>query len=102
MSLFTLSLLNPIFFSLLFSFLFSLLLLSSPEERARRRLLELQEKGDGSETFESVLRDIRERDHNDSTRSYMPLRIADDAVVVDTTGMTREEVLDFMEARIQR
>ncbi len=75
---------------------------ASPEERARRRLLELQGKGDTSETFESVLRDIRERDHNDSTRSYMPLRVADDAVVVDTTGMTREEVLDFMEARIQR
>jgi cytidylate kinase len=75
---------------------------ASPEERARRRLLELQGKGDTKETFESVLRDIRERDHNDSTRSYMPLRIAEDAVVVDTTGMTPEEVLDFMEARIQR
>ena len=75
---------------------------ASAEERARRRLLELQAKGDTSETLESVLREIEERDHNDSTRQYMPMRIAEDAVVVDTTGMTPEEVLDFMEARIRR
>lgn len=74
---------------------------ASPEERARRRLNELAQKGGGSETYESVLADILVRDHNDSTRAFMPLRIADDAVVVDTTRMSIAEALDFVTARIE-
>ena len=65
-------------------------LTASAEERARRRYLELQEKGDSS-TYEEVLEDMKQRDHNDETRAAAPLRAAEDAVKVDTSGETLEE-----------
>ncbi len=65
-------------------------LTASAEERARRRYLELQEKGDPS-TYEEVLEDMKQRDHNDETRAAAPLRAAEDAVKVDTSGETLEE-----------
>ena len=61
---------------------------ATDEERARRRLAE-----HGGE-FADVLAAIRRRDERDSTRPDSPLRAAPDAVVVDTTGRTPEEVLD--------
>ena len=68
-------------------------LTAQPEERARRRLLELEAKGQDV-PFEQVLREINQRDHNDSTRAASPLKKAEDAVEVDTTHMTREQVVD--------
>lgn len=65
-------------------------LTASAEERARRRYLELREKGDPS-TYEEVLEDMKQRDHNDETRAAAPLRAAEDAVKVDTSGETLEE-----------
>ena len=65
-------------------------LTASPEARAQRRLLELKEKGVET-NYEDVLRDIRYRDENDSTRAAAPLRAADDAVLLDTTDLTLEE-----------
>ncbi len=65
-------------------------LTASAEERARRRYLELREKGDSS-TYEEVLEDMKQRDHNDETRAAAPLRAAEDAVKVDTSGETLEE-----------
>ena len=65
-------------------------LTASPEARAERRLKELLEKGQ-SMTFEEVLRDIRQRDYNDSTRSASPLKPAEDAVHLDTTNLNYEE-----------
>jgi cytidylate kinase len=67
-------------------------LTASVEERARRRHLELQQRGFESD-YESVLREIQERDHRDSTRADSPLRAAPDAVQLDTTGLTQEEVI---------
>ncbi len=61
-------------------------LTASAEERARRRHRELVEKG-GNPTFESVLRDITERDARDQGRETSPLRPAPDAVVVDCTAL---------------
>ena len=55
-----------------------------PEARARRRHLELQQKGENL-TYEQVLEDVKTRDEQDSSRAVAPLRVADDAVVVDTT-----------------
>jgi cytidylate kinase len=63
------------------------------EERARRRWLELKERGI-EEPQENVLNDIRTRDHNDSTRDDSPLHRADDALVIDTTSKTPEEVVE--------
>jgi cytidylate kinase len=69
---------------------------ASPEVRAERRLKELRVRGDTEETFEQVLSDIRLRDHNDSTRAYMPLRQTDDAVKIDTSDMTIQEALAML------
>lgn len=66
---------------------------ASPEVRAQRRLLELRAKGNGSEAYEDVLADIKARDHQDSTRAYMPLRKTEDSMLIDTTDLTVEEAL---------
>lgn len=67
-----------------------------PEVRAERRLKELRSRGNTQETFEQVLADIKLRDHNDSTRAYMPLRQTEDAVLIDTSDMTIDEALAFL------
>src|ERR1700749_1929745 len=66
-----------------------------PEERARRRLDEEREK-ESSASFEATLADINERDLRDATRDDSPLRIADDAVVIDTTEFSIDEVFQQM------
>lgn len=65
------------------------------EERARRRHKELLEKGQNS-SYEQVLADIKERDHNDSTRAASPLKKADDAELLDTTNMTIDQVVNYI------
>ena len=72
---------------------FKIYLTASAEERAERRFKELQEKGE-TQTYEEVLEDIRQRDHNDMTRELNPLRKAEDAIEVDTTGIGIDEVVD--------
>ena len=74
-------------------------LTASAEERARRRFLELLAKGEKAEQ-EKVLADIQMRDYNDSTRALNPLRKADDAVEIDSTAMSIEEVVDYICGRI--
>ena len=66
-------------------------LTASPEERAKRRLKELQQSGI-NESYEVVLNDIKTRDYKDSNREISPLRKASDAILVDTTTMSIEEV----------
>ena len=68
---------------------------ASPEERAERRHKELAEKGSAC-TLQEVLDDINKRDYNDSHRAVAPLRQADDAVYIDTTDMTPEEVTELV------
>jgi cytidylate kinase len=68
-------------------------LTASAEERANRRYKELSEKGDPS-TYEEVLADINKRDYNDTHRDVAPLKQADDAVLLDSTDMTIEEVVE--------
>ena len=62
---------------------------ASPEVRAERRVKDLEAKGDPV-SFEEVLKNVEERDHIDQTRELSPLKTADDAVVLDTSDMTRE------------
>lgn len=69
-------------------------MIASPEERATRRLNELIEKNIQVGDYESVLNDINQRDYNDSHRKIAPLKQADDAVKIDTTDMTVEQVID--------
>ena len=67
-------------------------LVASVEERARRRFAELSALG-LDVTEEEVLHDLRRRDRIDSERSVSPLRPAEDAIVLDTDGLTLEEVV---------
>lgn len=67
---------------------------ASPEVRATRRYKELTEKGDTVD-FETVLENIKERDHLDSTRAESPLIQTEDALVLDNSSITREEQLDL-------
>ena len=67
-----------------------------PEARARRRLDEERARDTRQTTFEATLADINERDERDATRDDSPLRIADDAVVIDTTELSIEEVYQRM------
>lgn len=68
-------------------------LTAAAEERAERRYKELKEKGEDI-SFEEVLEDIKQRDHRDMTRTLNPLKKADDALEIDTTGLSIEEVTD--------
>lgn len=70
-------------------------LTATAEERAMRRYLELREKG-SAEGYEQVLEDVIKRDYNDSHRDVSPLRQAEDAVLIDSTNMTVEQVVDFI------
>lgn len=65
-------------------------LTASPEARAKRRMLELQQKGQRAE-YETVLEDIRQRDWQDIHRETAPLKQAEDAVLVDTSELDFEE-----------
>lgn len=75
-------------------------LTASAEERAKRRCEELLQKGE-EVSFDEVLRDIEARDHNDSTRKLNPLRKAEDAVEIDSTGMSIEDVVDSVLKEIE-
>jgi cytidylate kinase len=63
--------------------------------RARRRTLELQAKGIAAD-FDTVLREIEQRDANDSSRATAPLKAADDAVLVDNSEMDEAQTVDYM------
>ena len=67
-------------------------LTATAEERARRRYLELEEKGQTVD-YDQLLAEIKERDHNDSTRAIAPLKQAEDAVLVDTSKLPLEEAI---------
>lgn len=75
-------------------------LTASPQERARRRYEEIKDKQDVS--FDEILRDIIKRDENDMNRAVSPLRQAKDAVLVDTTEMSIEEVISCIEDMIRK
>ena len=71
------------------------------EERCRRRIKELKEQGKSFDE-EQLKRDIKERDEKDFTRSTGPLRKADDAIVIDSTGLNVEETADVILKYIER
>ena len=73
---------------------------ASPEIRAKRRYDELMEK-EGKANFDEILENLKQRDLIDSTRKESPLRQADDAILVDTSNMTREGQLEWILSKIQ-
>lgn len=75
-------------------------LTARPEARARRRYEEDLEKG-RAVSYEQTFREIKERDERDTSREDSPLVIAEDAVVIDTSEMTLEEVFERMMATVR-
>jgi len=75
-------------------------LTASPEERARRRALELAERGQPTAVAD-VLCKQNERDRSDASRAVGPMVPADDAIEVSTDGLTPEQVLDRLEALVR-
>jgi len=76
-------------------------LTASPGERARRRHAEMAERGHA--VGEEVVRDgLERRDHADSSREAAPLSVAPDAIELDTTGLTVDEVVDAVAALVER
>lgn len=75
-------------------------LTASPEDRARRRYEELIARGQQAD-YDTVYRDLLERDENDSSRATAPLRQAEDAILVDTTGNSLEQSFDVLLAKIR-
>ena len=74
---------------------------ASPEERARRRQKQLREQGCAVD-YDEILIQIRKRDRDDSTRSLAPLKPAPDAIVIDTSQMSIDEVVSFMLAAVTK
>ena len=78
-------------------------LTASVADRARRRWEELNDRGT-PKNFDELLEEIRQRDDNDSRRAAAPLRAAEDAVYLDTTGNTfersREQILEIIKERL--
>jgi CMP/dCMP kinase len=75
-------------------------LTASPEERARRRMEELALCGQHL-PYDELLAQQRERDERDRTRNVAPLRPADDALIIDTTALSLEQVLNTLEQHVR-
>ena len=75
-------------------------LTASAEVRAERRYKELVEKGNNVD-FDALLAEIKQRDYNDSHRATAPLKQADDAVFVDSSNMTKDEVIEYIASQIK-
>jgi cytidylate kinase len=78
---------------------FKFFLTADPKVRAQRRFDELQAKGE-QVLFEEILKNVVDRDHQDSTRAISPLTKAVDAIEIDTTAYSVEEVFEQMYAQI--
>jgi len=74
---------------------------ASLDERARRRQLELRARGVEVDE-ETARRDIAARDAQDSSRTLAPLRKAPDAIEIDTTGLTVDQVVAQLAERVER
>ena len=78
-------------------------LTASVEERARRRLVQWNENHpDEPQTMAQIVQNIQERDRKDTERAISPLRQAEDAILLDTTSLTREETIDRLTAMVKK
>ena len=68
-------------------------IIASPEERAKRRYKEMIEKGKDVK-YEDILQQLKDRDEKDMNREASPFKKADDAILIDTTGKSIQEVFE--------
>lgn len=82
-----------------------LFLTASPEERAMRRYRELLGKGENLE-YETVLAELKQRDYQDSHREIAPLKPADDAEIIDTTGNNLQQsvkmIMNYLKPKLSK
>lgn len=71
------------------------------KERAKRRYLELLKKGKDDKSFDEIEKEMAQRDYQDSNREHSPLKKADDALEIDTTGLSLDEVIEKILAIIE-
>ncbi len=75
---------------------------ASSEERARRRLLELKAAGkDEGKTLDELKKEIEARDYTDSHRDFAPLKLVEDAMIIDTTSMTIQQAVQAVVKRVE-
>ena len=78
-------------------------LVASARSRAERRLLDLKERGiESKQTVDEIEKDIAARDYKDSHRKISPLKKADDAIEIDTTNMSIDQVVEAILAQIKK
>ncbi|KRL90827.1 (d)CMP kinase [Lactobacillus kalixensis] len=78
-------------------------LVASARSRAERRMLDFQERGiETDQSVEEIEKDIAERDYKDSHRAISPLKKADDAIEIDTTNLTIDQVVDTILEKIKK
>lgn len=75
-------------------------LTASPEERARRRTVQLQQAGEPAD-YARILEEIKARDHQDSTRAAAPLKPAPDAILLDTSGLDFRQSVEALTALVR-
>lgn len=71
-------------------------LTASPHERAHRRLIELKDRGQNDLDYETILKDIQERDYEDMNREIAPLKKAEDSIELDTTGKSIPQIVEHI------
>jgi cytidylate kinase len=79
---------------------FKFFLTASPEVRAMRRFKEDQAKG-STQSYEEILKDINDRDFQDKNRAVAPLKVAKDAIMLDTSDYEIDQVVDLVLSKIQ-
>lgn len=78
-------------------------MVASARSRAERRLLDLKERGiESKQTVDEIEKDIAARDYKDSHRKISPLKKADDAIEIDTTNMSIDQVVEAILAQIKK
>ncbi len=80
---------------------FKFFLTADVKERARRRLNDLQARGETNLSLSDVIDEVSYRDQQDSSRSMAPLKQAEDAILIDTTGLSIEEVIGRVLAQLR-
>ena len=70
---------------------------ATAEERARRRFEQNKQNGISNISYDEILENVKFRDNNDKTSSIAPLKKADDAIVIDSTNMKIDEVVEKIE-----
>lgn len=76
-------------------------MIASAEARAKRRVLQNQEKGIEGDDYETILHEIEQRDYQDSHRANSPLKQADDAVLIDTSDLTIDQVVEKVRSLVK-